>query len=197
MFSYLPIDGRIALTDVKINEHRIGIGDEVLTVGLLLQREGQHRNLPIIRTGIISAMPSEPIGHDAGRALSGYLVEARSTPGLSGSPVFVVLDSGRVMPDRVININDPLDQAIAKYRLTFLLGVVRGFYPATMKDIPFKIPKEILEAINIGITAVTPIQEVFALLNRKDVSKERHDRDMARLSHDGSRIIRRPAKKRT
>src|SRR5712692_6124824 len=55
IFSYLPIAERIAVTDEQMQRHKIGIGDEVLTAGLLFQRAGQHRNLPIIRTGIIAA----------------------------------------------------------------------------------------------------------------------------------------------
>jgi hypothetical protein len=187
-FSYLPIDGGIALTDTRIVQYKIGIGDEVMTVGLLFQREGQHRNLPIVRTGIISAMPDEPIRDETIGAYSAYLVEARSTHGLSGSPVFVILEPGRVVPEKVTNINNPVAQAIAKHRITFLLGVVRGFYPASMEEIPFEITQEMLEAINTGITAVTPIQEAIGLLNRADVSSERNARDVERLSRRSRRI---------
>lgn len=197
VFSYLPIAERIALTDATIGEHRIGIGDEVLTVGLLFERAGQHRNLPIVRTGIIAAMPSEPIFDDElGQSYSGYLVEVRSTGGLSGSPVFVILEPGRVLPDRVIEINNPSKQTIAKYRTTFLLGVVRGFFPVAPEELPFEITEEMLKAINTGITAVTPIQEVVALLNREDVESERHDRDLQRFSRRRRGIMHDPTRKK-
>lgn len=42
-----------------INEHGIGVGDELVLTGLFTKRRGLHRNLPIVRTGIIAAMPDE------------------------------------------------------------------------------------------------------------------------------------------
>jgi hypothetical protein len=55
---------------------------------------GRKRNIPIVRTGNISMIPSEKVpGIQIRRGESVesevYLIEARSVGGLSGSPVFI------------------------------------------------------------------------------------------------------------
>ncbi len=72
----------------------IGLGDDVVFVGLFYPRPGSDRNLPVVRFGHIAAMPSEPIrvrsgARDGGSIefdVTGYLVESRSWGGHSGSP---------------------------------------------------------------------------------------------------------------
>ena len=44
-----------------IKKESIGIGDEIFTVGLFNQKWGEEKNSPIMRTGIIAAMPDEPL----------------------------------------------------------------------------------------------------------------------------------------
>src|SRR5436309_11558288 len=39
----------------------IGIGDEVFCIGLFTQRYGSRQNQPIVRSGIIAAMPTEAL----------------------------------------------------------------------------------------------------------------------------------------
>lgn len=88
----MPI--RMALADAAdIEAHAIGIGDEVLMVGLFTKRYGYRKNIPIVRGGIISAMPEEPIeDQETGNLYDAYLIEIRSIGGLSGSPVIVFKD---------------------------------------------------------------------------------------------------------
>jgi len=66
----------------------IGIGDEVFSTGLFTPADGTKKNIPIVRHGNIAMMPDEQIQTELGYA-DVYLVEARSLPGISGSPVFV------------------------------------------------------------------------------------------------------------
>lgn len=84
----------MALADeADIEAHAIGIGDEVLMVGLFTKRYGYRKNIPIVRGGIISAMPEEPIeDQETGNLYDAYLIEIRSIGGLSGSPVIVFKD---------------------------------------------------------------------------------------------------------
>ena len=80
--------------DVQIRSLNVGIGDELITVGLFTQRHGAQKKIPIVRSGIIAAMPDEPFeDQNTGKPYHAYLVEARSIGGLSGSPVFVSLDT--------------------------------------------------------------------------------------------------------
>ena len=81
---------RLFLSKNTISKWEIGPGDDVYVVGRFVNHEGKQRNLPSVRFGNISQMPSEPIVID-GRPQESFLVEARSISGYSGSPVFVYL----------------------------------------------------------------------------------------------------------
>jgi hypothetical protein len=81
----------VALTQDKINEFSIGIGDEVIAVGRFIDLEGQTTNRPLIRSGIISAMPEFPVTRKNRSPEDSYIVEMRSRSGFSGSPVYVYL----------------------------------------------------------------------------------------------------------
>ena len=59
-------------------------------IGLYTSQYGSVRNIPIARTGNVAAIPDEPVWTGRGFA-AGYLVEARSIAGLSGSPAFLVI----------------------------------------------------------------------------------------------------------
>jgi hypothetical protein len=70
----------------QIVKENIGIGDEVFLTGLFTKRYGTQKNIPIVRSGIISAMPEEPI-QDSPNSVpyNAYLIEVRSIGGLSGN----------------------------------------------------------------------------------------------------------------
>ena len=84
------------LTEEAIEQHSIGVGDEVFIAGMFVSRLGEARNLPIIRIGNIAAMPEEKIETELGYH-DAYLIEARSIGGLSGSPVFVQMAPLRLL----------------------------------------------------------------------------------------------------
>ena len=69
-----------------MEREEIGIGSEVYFPGLFVHHHG--RNEPIVRGGIVSSMPTEPVLTEFGE-IHAYLAEARSVGGLSGSPVIV------------------------------------------------------------------------------------------------------------
>jgi hypothetical protein len=124
-----------------------GIGSELLTMGLFGNREGTGHNIPVIRTGIVSAMPGELIDDGTGHGpYSGYLAEILSMGGLSGSPVFFHATSGTEMP-----------------RTSFyLVGVIRSHWderpPGALQDLPRP------EWLNRGIAAVTPAIGIAEML---------------------------------
>jgi hypothetical protein len=72
---------------------KVGPGDDVFVVGRFISREGKQKNLPSVRFGSIAQMPGDPIMSD-GFPQESYLVEARSIPGYSGSPVFLQIPAG-------------------------------------------------------------------------------------------------------
>jgi hypothetical protein len=80
------------LSHALILSEGIGLGDETFTVGRFVNNEGKKRNVPSLRFGNIAQMPFEPLTVSRGRSYfqqESFMVEARSIPGFSGSPVFV------------------------------------------------------------------------------------------------------------
>lgn len=149
------------VTDEAIKEYGIGAGDELIIVGLFTERHGSKRNLPIVRSGIIASMATEPLADvSSGEEYSAYLAEVRSIGGLSGSPVFVHLPGVR---------GQRAAQEIG--RDTFLLGVIRGHweYEGVGEDFAFGDR----EKINTGIAIVSQMQDVAKILDCEELVKQR------------------------
>lgn len=84
--TYIEADS--CVTPERIRAYDIGVGTAIAVIGLFNQREGNDRNVPIVRSGIIAAMPGEPIADGTGTGpYQAYLAEVMSIGGLSGSPV--------------------------------------------------------------------------------------------------------------
>lgn len=77
------------ITKEKLALYRIGPGDEAYLVGRFVNHEGKGQNLPAVRFGQISMLPIEPIRTARGLLQEAFLVECRSLPGYSGSPVWL------------------------------------------------------------------------------------------------------------
>lgn len=83
-YSILPID---QLAEAR-EAYPVEPGKEVFIAGLYTSHHGLAKNIPVIRTGNIAAVPSEPVRTTMGFS-EGILIELRSIAGLSGSPVFM------------------------------------------------------------------------------------------------------------
>jgi hypothetical protein len=159
-YDYLVLpESRIA-TDEVISTNGIGVGDDAFLTGLFKNHVGRHRNIPIVRTGNIAAMPEEPVRtnfHGTLAWIDAYLLEVRSIGGLSGSPVFVVTSGFR--GHGVITVGPQF----------FLLGLVHGHW-----DLPFTAPDEVSpnslrsEAINTGIAMVVPASKIVDVTDRAE-----------------------------
>jgi hypothetical protein len=161
------------LTDAIVKSEDIGIGNNLYFPGLFRKRTGQDRNIPILRSGIIAAMPEESLQDDAtGQPYQAYLAEVRSIGGLSGSPVFVLSETGTSMT---------LSKQIRPRYTCYLLGLIRGHWDIN------EFSHE-SEQINSGIALVTPIAEVHNLLFREDLVKDRR-REEAKRVKDNAPIL--------
>lgn len=170
------IGSTIILTPEKIREFEIGIGDDVFAVGMFMQCLGELRNLPIVRGGIISAMPEEEIETEYGRHHA-YLVETRSFDGLSGSPVFAHLAPLRPL-------YGPGTSGGRKPRITpskyshFLMGMLLGHHLAiNAKDEVAILPERDDEAqrvrMNTGIGIVLPFSYIAETIEQPEVKELR------------------------
>jgi hypothetical protein len=151
-------------TDEVIRNEGIGVGDELIAIGLFTRRDGKHKNRPIVRSGIIAATPDETL-LDVGSGLEyhAYLIEIRSIGGLSGSPVFAVLGPGR-FHENTVEINS---------RKFILIGVIRGHWNKKVEEFADFGEGE-QDELNTGIAIMTPIQKVIdVIMNTEDLVKER------------------------
>jgi hypothetical protein len=73
-------------------------GDEVFMIGRFISHEGNGQNAPAVRFGNISMMASQPMKSQFKDDQETFLVEHRSLPGYSGSPVFVYLNPSQPRP---------------------------------------------------------------------------------------------------
>jgi S1-C subfamily serine protease len=79
----------------KLQQHGVGICEEVLVIGYPLGLRHATSNLPLVRQGIVSTRIGEPFSDDVStasggtreRMVRGFLVDGAVIPGSSGSPV--------------------------------------------------------------------------------------------------------------
>lgn len=134
----------------------VGIGDEVVTVGLLSVHYGQEKNEPVVRMGNLAMVPDEPVlvkyKNGPNRRMRLYLTELRSISGLSGSPVFI---RHRTFPG-------DLDLPPMS-----LLGLMIGHW-----DDP--------NSNHMGFGKVVPAALIAEVLNQEDEVKKREEEETAR-----------------
>jgi hypothetical protein len=111
-----------------IEQHDIGPGDDVYSIGRFITYDGIQKNEPCVRSGIISMMPSEPIADYWGHAQKYFLIEIRALKGSSGSPVFVSLRpfSGRATRQMEQEQDEYKRVHLAAESGTWLLGIASG-----------------------------------------------------------------------
>ena len=156
-FRILPESDHTALDfesspEIEANPQRwwFDIGTDVFITGLFLRHAGRQRNIPILRTGTIAAMPEEPVTlvkpNGEEQDVRAYLIETHSIGGLSGSPVFA----------NPINVES--EYAFTNLRARHIwIGLVSGhwdFDPDGTQE----------QQINSGIAIVSPRESVWDVL---------------------------------
>jgi hypothetical protein len=122
------------------------IGNELFIPGLFWPHHGLSKNVPIIRTGSVAAMPGEPIQTKRGPTI-GYLIECRSIGGVAGSPVFRHMSGFRGL---AVIVADP--------GFSFL-GLVQDHF-----DIETVSNEAEQGSLNLGIGVVIPGEQVISVI---------------------------------
>ena len=157
-FDYKRIQTSMFVSDEMIRDKRIGIGDEVFITGLFAQLSGSEKNLPVVRMGNISMIPSEPIPTSMGD-IETYLIEARSIGGISGSPSFV---------------RETTDLGIGPF---YLLGLMHGHWDVPTSKTKYVEDPYFAGAINVGIAIVVPAKKILEVLNQPRLVELRRSDD--------------------
>jgi hypothetical protein len=144
------------MTEKEFREQNYGPGDNVVYVGRFVGHAGKYENTPSVRFGNISMNPNErePVIYDTDdatrRSQVGFLVEARSRSGYSGSPVstltqHVINDKRAVIPwmdmrllgvdwghlPEKVHLRDPQDYLHgARWYVEVHAGMMMGVVPA-------------------------------------------------------------------
>jgi hypothetical protein len=164
------IPPRWFVTEDIIAQRGIGPGEEAVVLGMFQSHVGKRRNLPIVRNGHIASMPLEAfVDQDTGDEFEAYLLEVRSIGGLSGSPVFVVLNP----PTRLL-VSDAKEVSGQYF---YLLGVVRGHWDRDAAAIDYAESER--DRLNTGIAMVTPITELLPLFEDEVFVRYRRQQDEA------------------
>jgi hypothetical protein len=163
----LPMDEKVILGADRREQFKIGIGDELSVVGLFTSRPGLGRNIPIVRSGLIAAMPQERIIEPDVLPYEAYLAELRSIRGLSGSPVFVNLGLNR-NADGTVNEGGSIP----------LLGIVRSHWEPKIGMPLTEYGREMI-SMNTGIATITPVSYLADILYGETARAQRRDADLA------------------
>jgi len=154
ILKFSVIDISFLLTEEEAMRQDIGPGDDVVYVGRFVGHAGKYENLPSVRFGNISMCPSdrEPVNYETDdgkqRSQVGYLVEARSRSGYSGSPVFF-------LEQHIINRR----RAVIPWLDMKVIGMDWGHIP---ERIPLKDPSGYLHGqkwyveVHAGMMGVVP-----------------------------------------
>jgi hypothetical protein len=168
---YVAIGRRSVATADIFAAHNIGIGDEVFACGLFVNHTGSLTNEPVIRIGNLAAIPKERVDTKQFGLAEVFLVEFRSTGGLSGSPVFVNLGFARAVNEQFVFQPDPKD-----WDKGLLLGIVRGHWEM---DPERSVVQS--ELVNMGMAIVTPAQKLLDIIDEPELKRKRDARDRAAL----------------
>jgi hypothetical protein len=137
--------------------HRITEGSPIILSGYFYQFSGQQKFQAIVREGILSMMPDEPMETLTGKPGSLYLADVHIFGGNSGSPV--------------LGEGDVLDLDGFK-----LLGVVSGYYYEE-SDFSLKIATTAKGAMhaNSGVAMIVPIDFLKTMLDAPDLKAVREN----------------------
>jgi hypothetical protein len=191
--------GHLTFPDGGWDPKELYVGAEVVFVGLFSQHAGVSRNLPIARFGNVSRMPREevtvkrPWGTEK---IEGFLVEARSWGGHSGSPAWWANPITQVAELPAAG-SRPLSRAerraghqphtVSVSRETYffaVMGLVSAHFDIpTEAELTGDVLGSVKTPVNSGIAVVTPAHFIRTLLDRDDV---RHQAEEFRRLYDPS-----------
>ncbi len=164
--------------DYLTHEKAIGPGEDVFMIGRFIDHDGGGVNLPTVRFGNISALPT-PIIQENGTKAPAFILDMHSRSGYSGSPVFAYRTPGYDL--QIINSAEPrllLDTP----NLFVLLGIHIGQFPERWEILSGAVNQQEAAEIALitegtavkgfsGMTCVLPawcIQEVIDMPKHKE-----------------------------
>lgn len=157
-------------------------GGEVFMIGRFVGHDGRQRNTPSVRFGNISRMPiddpEDAVDENRESADNRFLIDCRSIPGYSGSPVFFMFDPAKPRPPHW----EPPVPYDPDWHGPWLLGVDSFHIPSFEQVLTEKDPEKPADPkrwvqTNSGMAGIIPAWEIRELLLHADFEAQRHTRD--------------------
>lgn len=186
LYDLLVISSEAFVDDATSEKYEIGEGDEVLVTGLFHGHPGTDASMPIIRVGNIAAIPSEKVWTDRYNEIDALLIECRSFGGLSGSPVFVVLD-----PWVNIKTGEAMSKASTSRprRAIRLLGLIHGHFDSeAVVDSVGTVDDVSSRGVNMGIAIVIPAEKILEAMMQPSI-KSKIDLVLAELDSGRRQLL--------
>ncbi len=156
------------LNEQFIEEHDVGVGDDVIMVGRFRVNAGKQKNTPAAMFGNISMMNEEPLYNPFTQlSQESLLVEMRSISGFSGSPVMLYIPNLSLRPKK------------QNYENTWhlrLMGICWGQINVPVKGYDAD-NNEYRITLDSAMTAVVPIWKILDVINGEDMKKIRKKLD--------------------
>jgi hypothetical protein len=150
---------------------RFGVGDLVYIVGLYRLFPGQTRISPVVHTGHVAMAPDDEIpmlNRTTQKIVGtrGYLIEAQTLEGLSGSPVFVRYTN-------VTEMSTGTGRVAAYSHDVFLLGIWQGAWDGIAGEVMTEQLRRSNARIPVGMGVVIPARRIMEILNSPALEQER------------------------
>jgi len=184
-FTAIPRDWFIPKEE--IDDELIMLCSDVFMLGRFIHYAGQSFNMPVARSGIVSAFPNskELIPVAGMKPQEAFLIEMRSLSGFSGSPTFHILpmsnfnNSLKVIMEDVYDIKLPPTSVNLTSPL-FLLGIDAGAFSiyedVFMEDETVYEPTKYKAMNHSGFSIVIPAWKIAETLDRPEFLIKRKER---------------------
>lgn len=182
---YLPIWS--VVNKALAQQLDIGIGDDVFFAGRFTSLDGKQQNRPSIRFGNIAQMPDEPVLQSDGTQQESIIVEARSIPGFSGSPVFFYMMPEPTLPPFSKEIEELIRPGRFFNKKRWPSGIQVGPYvigvdycniferDPVVSDATGEQMHDWNVRSNTGMMGVVPSWKIWEIVEGKEMAKLRED----------------------
>jgi hypothetical protein len=172
----------LAITQPRMDELNMGVGDEVFMLGRFIAHGGVEQNQPLARFGNIAMMPGDRVLDANWLRVEAFLVEMRSLAGFSGSPVFVYMGPGTYRGD---------GRMMPFYSETIgLMGIDTGHKcltsPVIDKTTREPVDDNWIVEHNTGISIVAPVWKIREVLDEDELASLRKEADRLWLEQHSS-----------
>jgi len=171
---FTSVSIKFMLTREILDRYKIGPGDEACFVGRFVNHEGKQRNTPTLRFGNLAMMPWEPLVAETGLKQESYLVEARSLPGYSGSPVFVYDNPVYPRPEEQTPLN-PANHMWGPYLLGIDWCHLYRWAEVVGADKRTPVEPSMWVKENTGMMGVIPAWKLIDILQMEEIAMGRRE----------------------